>query len=270
MTVHRGWVPLLTLKSTKGHQKHVHMASSVLPDHHFRWQVWGEDAGEAAAGWAEGAKWVLVTQSCPALCNPMDCSPPGSSVHGDSPGKNSHALLQGIFLTQGLNLGLPHCRQILYHLSHQGRGSKEMLYSFLFPKGLGSRQSLCETHFHLQCDGMKWAHPHLSTMTAAWKQVSMRTTQSQQSKLNNVLEQGVEGIKTKAIPIGTRKDAQHCWLSEKCKSKLQWGTIWPPLKSLQITNAGKGVEKREPSSTVGGNVNWCSHYGEQYGGSSKN
>ena len=40
----------------------------------------------------------------------------------DSPGKNTrvgcHSLLQGIFLTQGLNLGLPHCRQILYHLSH--------------------------------------------------------------------------------------------------------------------------------------------------------
>ena len=43
----------------------------------------------------------------------------------DSPGKNtgvgSHSLLQGIFLTQGLNLGLLHCRQILYHLSHPGR-----------------------------------------------------------------------------------------------------------------------------------------------------
>ena len=32
----------------------------------------------------------------------------------------SHSLLQGIFLTQGLNTGLSHCRQILYHLSHQG------------------------------------------------------------------------------------------------------------------------------------------------------
>ena len=37
-----------------------------------------------------------------------------------------------------------------------------------------------------------------------------------------------------------------------------------------ITNAGEGVEKREPSYTVGGNVNWCSHYGKQYEGSSKN
>ena len=42
----------------------------------------------------------------------------------DSPSKNiavgCHSLLQGIFLTQKSNLGLPHCRQILYHLSHQG------------------------------------------------------------------------------------------------------------------------------------------------------
>ena len=45
---------------------------------------------------------------------------------------------------------------------------------------------------------------------------------------------------------------------------------WPSLKSLQITNAGEAVEKREPSYTVGGNVSWCSHCGEQYGGSSEN
>ena len=67
---------------------------------------------------------VLVTESCPTLCDPMDCSSPGSSVHGVSPGKNTgvgcHALLQGIFPTQGSNSGLPHCRQILYYLSHQG------------------------------------------------------------------------------------------------------------------------------------------------------
>ena len=46
----------------------------------------------------------------------------GSSVHGDSPSKNTRvgcpALLQGIFPTQGLNPVLPHCRWILYHLSH--------------------------------------------------------------------------------------------------------------------------------------------------------
>ena len=65
---------------------------------------------------------VLVTQSCPTLCDPMDCSPPGSSVHGDNPVKNTgvgcHSLLQGIFPTQGSNPGLLYCKQILYHLSH--------------------------------------------------------------------------------------------------------------------------------------------------------
>ena len=53
----------------------------------------------------------LVTQSCLTLCNAMDCSPPGSSVHGDSPGKNPgvscHVLLQGIFPIQESNPGLP-------------------------------------------------------------------------------------------------------------------------------------------------------------------
>ena len=56
------------------------------------------------------------------------------------------------------------------------------------------------------------------------------------------------------------KDAQHHSLSEKCKSKPQWGTIthqsgWLLSKSLQAINAGEGVEKRDPSYTVGGNAN---------------
>ena len=67
---------------------------------------------------------ALVTQSCPALCDPMDCSLPGSSVHGDSPDKNTglgcHGLLQGILPTHGSNPGLLHCRQILYQLSNKG------------------------------------------------------------------------------------------------------------------------------------------------------
>ena len=110
-------------------------------------------------------------QSCPTLCDPIDSSPPGSTIPGilqartlewvaisfsnarkwkvkwsrsvmsnpqwpcglqpsrllcprDFPGKNTgvgcHFLLQEIFPTQGLNPGLPHCRQTLHHLSHQG------------------------------------------------------------------------------------------------------------------------------------------------------
>ena len=62
-----------------------------------------------------------VTSVVSTLCSPMDFSPPGSSVHEDSSGKNTgvgcHALLQGIFLIEGLNLNpfcALHCRWLLY------------------------------------------------------------------------------------------------------------------------------------------------------------
>ena len=79
--------------------------------------------------------------------------------------------------------------------------------------------------------------------------------------------------KTYSWPIGIWKDPQLCQSLEKCNSKLQWGLTShyseePSIKSLQI-NAGEGMEKRESSYTIGGNVNWCTHYGKQYGGSLK-
>ena len=65
-----------------------------------------------------------LLESCPTLCDPMDCSPPGSSVYGDSPGKNSgvgcHALLHGAFLTEGSNPCLLHWEVDYLPLSHQG------------------------------------------------------------------------------------------------------------------------------------------------------
>ena len=82
----------------------------------------------------------LVAQSCQTLCDPKDCSPPGSSVHGDSLGKNTGvgcpALLEGIFPTQGSNPGLPHCKQILYCLSYQG--SPRILEWVAYPFSRGS------------------------------------------------------------------------------------------------------------------------------------
>ena len=97
----------------------------------------------------------LAAQSCPILCNPnpMDCSPlgspQGSSVHGDSPGKNTevgcHALLQGIFPTQGLNPGLLDCREILYCLSHQG--NPRILEWVTYPFSRGSSRPRNWTRF---------------------------------------------------------------------------------------------------------------------------
>ena len=134
--------------------------------------------------------WVSeVAQSCPTLCDPMDCSLTRFLRPWDFPSKNTgvdcHFLLQEIFLTQGLNPGLPHCRQTLYRLSHQGRS-----------------------------------------------------------------------------------------LLEKCKSKLDEVSPYTcqngrHQKVCKTINAGEGVEKREPSCTVGGNANWCSHYAEQCGDSLK-
>ena len=77
---------------------------------------------------------LMCSESCLSLCDPMDCSPPGSSVHGilqvRNTGVDCHVLLQGIFPTQGWNqrfLYLLHCRWLIYPLSH-------WVYYFLYLK----------------------------------------------------------------------------------------------------------------------------------------
>ena len=86
---------------------------------------------------------LLVTQSCLTLCDPMDCSLPGSSLHGIpqirilewvaipfSRGSSQSRDWTRVFL---------HCRPILYHLSYQGspkksrRGEKELKSCFAKP-----------------------------------------------------------------------------------------------------------------------------------------
>ena len=77
--------------------------------------------------------WYMLSHSVMSdSATPMDCGPPGSSVHGDSPSKNTgvgcHDLLQNIFPTQGSNLDLLHCTQILYQLSHQIISNKDIIW----------------------------------------------------------------------------------------------------------------------------------------------
>ena len=95
----------------------------------------------------------FVSQS--TLCNPVGCSPPGSSVHGDSPGKNTgvslHALLQEIFPTQGLSPHLSHLQWILYHLSHQG--------SPLHPISLDKFIVTCIYHYRFKQNGLTAMKP---------------------------------------------------------------------------------------------------------------
>ena len=92
---------------------------------HFAMRASDRYSAQTHSAFAVGHTYMcLVAQLCSTLCDSMDCSLPDSPVHVDSPGKNTgvgcHALLQGIFPTQGLNPGLPHCRWILHCLSHQG------------------------------------------------------------------------------------------------------------------------------------------------------
>ena len=89
------------------------------------------DLGRGLALWAEletsGSCTFLKVKvkllSHLRLCDPPNCSRPGSALHGDSPGKGTgvgcHFLVQGIFPTQGSNPGPLHCTQTLYPLSHQ-------------------------------------------------------------------------------------------------------------------------------------------------------
>ena len=83
-----------------------------------------------------------VSQSCPTLCN---CSPWNSS--GQNTGVGSCSLLQGIFPTQGSNPGLPHCRWILYRLSHQG--SPRILEWVAYP--FSSRSSQPRNRIRVSC-----------------------------------------------------------------------------------------------------------------------
>ena len=77
---------------------------------------------------------VKVAQSCPTLW-PHGLYPPWNSPDQNT-AVDSRSLLQGFFPTQGSNPGLPHCRQILYQLSHEG--SPRILEGVAYPFSSGS------------------------------------------------------------------------------------------------------------------------------------
>ena len=135
------WMHNIKIKQQKSHIEFKKKASIVLllrtrcpclkhresPAQQINNMLWRRLCSAAAA--------AKSLQSCLTQCDPIDGSPPGSSVPGILQGRilewvaipfskgsslGCHSLLQGIFLTQGSNPGLLHCRQTLYCLSHQG------------------------------------------------------------------------------------------------------------------------------------------------------
>ena len=95
-----------------------------------------------------------MTQLCPTLCDPYGLYSPWNSP-GQNTGVGGLSLLQGIFPTQGLNPGLPHCRRILYQLSYEG--SPSIKSTSLIPQrcpiqvGHCSCLDLCIHHLSINC-----------------------------------------------------------------------------------------------------------------------
>ena len=121
-------------------------------------------------------------QSCPTLCDVMDCSPLQSLQSRlfcpwDSPA-GRHPLLQGIFPTQGLNLVLGIGRQILYCLNHQGRlvveiytNLWESVSGLLAPSFLGRserEQNQANGHLTSRSQGQSYTPRGSSLPKQAW------------------------------------------------------------------------------------------------------
>ena len=103
---------------------------------------------ERSLGYSISAVYVKmkVTQSCLTLCDPHGLYSPWNSS-GQNTGVGSLSLLQGIFPTQGSNPGLPHCRWILYWLSHKGSPYLWTSYSLKCCGGFHCYQLCVRAHF---------------------------------------------------------------------------------------------------------------------------
>ena len=114
----------LTSLSTLGPLRSIHVSKSKMAV--FLMAEWATIMGSQRVrhDWATehacSESEVKVAQACPTLWDPKDYIYSPWNSPGQDTGVGSLSLLQGIFLTQGSNPGLPHCRGILYQLSHRG------------------------------------------------------------------------------------------------------------------------------------------------------
>ena len=225
---------------------------------------------------------VLVPQSDTTLCNPRECSPPGSLVHRifhARTGVGYCFLLQGIFPTQGSNLGLLNFKQILYHLSHQGRPLSSANYMSLLSDFRPTATVSCHQepcHVYHKYTEPCLVHSRYSVYpfkvnqwAIEWRKywtvrnLPLSTSFSHFKTCQNVffIQMANKHMKrcSTSLIIREMQKTMRYHLTQVIIKSLQW----PSSKSLQTINAGKGV-KGNPSCIAGGTINWYSHYGRWY------
>jgi len=146
-----------------------------------------------------------VTQLCLTPCDSMDCSLPGSSVHGIFPGKSTgvscHFLLQGIFLTQGLSPDLLHCMQMLYCLSYQFSGS--VMSNSLQPHRLQHSRLPCPSPtprtYSNSCPSHWWCHPTVSSSVIPFSSCLQSFTASGSFPMSQFFTSGGQSIGVSAL-----------------------------------------------------------------------
>ena len=185
---------------------------------------------------------VFVAQLCLILGDPMDYRPPGSCVLGISQARILewvHSILQRIFPTWGSNPGLLHCGQILCHLNHQGSTEKTCWWSFNIHKAC---RTVSKTHLPSRNVRGMVIDKKFNTQQKFKKPISGDTFHSHPFKKSHEkmsASLNIREMQTKTIP----------WYHHTL-------VRWPLAKTLQRINVGDGVDKKEPSSTDAGNVNW--------------
>ena len=180
----------------------------------------------------------LVTHSSPTLCNPMDRSLPGSSAHGDSPGKKTgvgcHALLQGIFPTQLSKPSFPHWRWF-----SSVQFSRSVVSNSLQPHESQHTRPPCPSPapgVHSgSCPLSRWCHPAISSSVVPFSSCPQSLPASESFPMSQLFTWDGQRTGVSALASFLPKNTQD-W------SPLGW-TAWISLQS-------KGLSRVFSNTTV--------------------